>query len=115
MKLRWKDNVPYFHRNNYSSSKTNHTFQAGVTENKLDQFDYYFMSFPTVISTENRNIIFLIYDKTGNLLFDKNIEVTLVKNHRTVISGNLFSSLTADGLTITVNDTWDDDINVKIE
>ena len=105
----------YFHRNNYTDDKSYHTFQAGITNNKLDLFDYYFMSFPTIISTENRNIKFLIYDKTDNLLFEKTLEVTLTKNHRTVISGNLFSSLTADGLVFTVDDTWDDDINVEID
>ena len=105
----------YFHRNNYTDGKSYHTFQAGVTDNKLDQFDYYFMSFPTIIDTESRNITFLIYDKTNNLLFEKTLEVTLIKNRRTVISGNLFSSLTADGLTITVDDTWDDDISVVLE
>ena len=105
----------YFRRNSVYSSLETYTFQATVTDNKLDLFDYYYMAYPGSISTDTRNVSFLIYDKNNTLLFEKTLEINISKNRRTVISGSLFSSLNADDLTITVSDIWDDDISVVIE
>lgn len=105
----------HFRVNSFHSSSTNYTYQATFTDGKMDQFDYYFMAFPNAITSDTRNISFLIYDKNGNLQSEKMMSITISKNHRTVISGNLFSVVNADELIISVNDIWDDDISVVIE
>lgn len=115
VKYKITDYPDWYFQTTKSSEMETYIYQASTTDNKLDLFDYYFMAFPNNKSTEARDFTFLIYDKTDNLLFEKNLELTITKNRRTVISGNLFSSMNADGLTITVDDTWGDDISVVLE
>ena len=105
----------HFRVNSFYSNLEYQTYQASFTDGKMDLFDYYFMAFPKTVSSDTRNFSFLIYDKSNTLLSEKKLSITISKNHRTVISGNLFSALNADELTISVNDIWDDDISVVIE
>lgn len=105
-----------FSRTSYNiPSYQNITKEASIKNNKLEQFDYYLMALPTTVESENRNLSFLIYDEDDNLISERTVEITIQKNKRTVISGNLFSALTGQGFTITVNDLWDDDILVPLE
>ena len=48
------------------------------------------------------------------VLFEKQLTVPIYDNRRSIISGNLFSTIGNKDLTITVNDLWGEDNNINL-
>ena len=81
-------------------------YEATITdENKISRFEYY-VAFPE----ETKPITINVYDQSDVLISTKTLTVPMEANHKTIISGNLFSSLGEKDLTILLDDIWGDDI-----
>lgn len=96
----------YYSKNNRS---TTYTYEASKTNNKLDLFEYYF-SFPN----KDASISIAIYDKSETLIGKKDLTIPLFENRRTIISGELFSSLGSNDINIIIDDVWGEDVNIPI-
>ena len=92
---------PYFEE----TSKINSLkYEAVKDGSKLKQFEYYF-PFPS----ENINLTINIYDLSSNILGSKTMLVPLEANRKTIVTGELFSSLGDKELTIVLDDIWEED------
>lgn len=96
----------YYSKNDRS---TTYTYEASKTNNKLDLFEYYF-SFPN----KDASISIAIYDKSETLIGKKDLTIPLFENRRTIISGELFSSLGSNDINIIIDDVWGEDVNIPI-
>lgn len=96
----------YYKRNERSTS---HSYDATITNNKLEVFEYYF-SFPNKQST----LSIAIYNKGEELIGKKDIIIPLFENRRTIVSGELFTSLGAHDMNIIIDDVWGEDVTVPI-
>lgn len=92
---------PYFEETSKSNSLK---YEAVKDGNKLKQFEYYF-PFPS----ENINLTINIYDLSSNILGSKTMLVPLEANRKTIVTGELFSSLGDKELTIVLDDIWEED------
>lgn len=80
--------------------------------NKLVDYEYYF---PMVDSQgESKKITFTIYDTSNKVLVERDVNIMIYPNKRTIISGDLFSILNEKSLTISVDDIWESDVNVNL-
>lgn len=79
-------------------------YEAAKDGNKLKQFEYY-LPFPS----EYVNLTINIYDLSSNILGSKALLVPLEANRKTIVTGELFSSLGEKELTIVLDDIWEED------
>lgn len=108
----FSDSYRWYPKNSGSYNDT-YTYQATITDGKLDVFDYYF-SFPEVLPSQNVTVKILVYDTDNKLLGERSVTVPIYINKRTIISGELFSTISDKNISITINDIWDDDVEVKL-
>lgn len=87
-----------------------YTKKSTVTGGKLPDTNIW------MISPKNPTTLTIsIYDNENQLLGSQEITVSLYTNRRTIVSGNLFSNLGDKPLTITINDSWGEDVNVNLK
>lgn len=82
------------------------THEATILDNgMLDRFEYY-LAFP-----EDMKVLTIdVYDQSNQVIGTKTLRVPLEANKRTIVSGNLFSSLGEKEFTILLDDIWGEDI-----
>lgn len=95
------------------SYNDSYTYQATITERKLDLFEYYF-SFPVALPSKDVKVKISVYDTSNSLLGEKSVTAPIYENRRTIISGELFSTISDKNFSITINDIWDDDVEVPL-
>lgn len=84
-------------------------YEATITDdNMISKFEYY-VPFPA----ETKPITINVYDQSNVLISTKTLTVPMEANCKTIISGNLFSSLGEKDLTILLDDIWGDDIEYE--
>ena len=74
----------------------------------MDVFDYY------VTRPQNITVTIKVLGVNDVVLFEKQLIVPIYDNRRSIISGNLFSTIGNKDLTITVNDLWGEDNNINL-
>ena len=74
----------------------------------MDVFDYY------VTRPQNITVTIKVLGVNDVVLFEKQLTVPIYDNRRSIISGNLFSTIGNKDLTITVNDLWGEDNNINL-
>lgn len=108
----FSDNYRWFPQNTGSYNES-YTYQATITGGKLDTFDYYF-SFPEALPSKDVKVKILVYDTSNNLLGEKSVTTPIYENRRTIVSGELFSTISDKNLSVTINDIWGDDVEVPL-
>ncbi len=84
------------------------TYEATLGATKMDVFDYY------VTRPQNITVTIKVLGVNDVVLFEKQLTVPIYDNRRSIISGNLFSTIGNKDLTITVNDLWGEDNNINL-
>lgn len=95
------------------SYNDSYTYQATITEGKLDVFDYYF-SFPDALPSKDVKVKISVYDTSNNLLGEKSVTAPIYENKRTIVSGELFSTISDKNISVTINDVWGEDVDVEL-
>lgn len=84
------------------------TYEATLGTTKMDVFDYY------VTRPQNIAVTIKVLGVNDVVLFEKQLTVPIYDNRRSIISGNLFSTIGNKDFTITVNDLWGEDNNINL-
>lgn len=108
----FSDNYRWFPKNT-GSYNDSYTYQATITEGKLEVFDYYF-SFPNALPSKDVKVKISVYDTSNNLLGEKSVTAPIYENKRTIVSGELFSTISDKNISVTINDVWGEDVDVEL-
>ena len=108
----FSDNYRWFPKNT-GSYNDSYTYQATITEGKLEVFDYYF-SFPNALPSKDVKVKISVYDTSNNLLGEKSATAPIYENKRTIVSGELFSTISDKNISVTINDVWGEDVDVEL-
>lgn len=87
----------------------NYTHTTTITDGKLPDTNMYFLN-PLTPTT----LTIYIYDSSDQLLGSQEVSVPLYSNRRTIVSGNLFSNLGDKPLTVSIDDSWGEDVSVSL-
>lgn len=99
--------LPYYGRTGGTQQLT---YEASISNKKLETFEYYF-PFPS----STVSLTFNIYDLSSTIIGTKTLTIPLEANKKTIVSGELFSSLGEKGFTILLEDAWDEDIEFPFQ
>lgn len=88
-------------------------FNMEWSENVMNEFNYYFAFLYD--SPQNRTINIKIYGGETKPLVEKSISVPLYENRKTIVSGDLFSSIGDRDFSITIDDSWGENVDVPIQ
>lgn len=95
------------------SYNESYTYQATITDGELEVFDYYF-SFPDALPSSNVTVKISVYDTSNSLLGEKSVTAPIYENKRTIVSGELFSTISDKNISVTINDIWGEDVEVEL-
>ena len=95
------------------SYNESYTYQATITDGELEVFDYYF-SFPDALPSSNVTVKISVYDTSNSLLGEKSVTAPIYENKRTIVRGELFSTISDKNISVTINDIWGEDVEVEL-